>query len=56
MFSSQLDLMDNTTCQLYKSNNNIKFYKIDVEAFSADTPLGMKISYNNPKRHIIIIF
>ena len=56
MFSTQLDLMDNTTCQLYMSNNNIKFYTIDVEAFSADTPLGMKISYNNPKRHIIIIF
>ena len=56
MFSSQLDLMDNTTCQLYMSNNNIKFYTIDVEAFSANTPLGMKISYNNLKRHIIIIF
>ena len=56
MFSTQLDLMDNTTCQLYMSNNNIKFYTIDVEAFSVNTPLGMKISYNNLKRHIIIIF
>ena len=40
MFSSQLDLRDNTTCQLYMSNNNIKFYTVDVVALSENTPLG----------------
>ena len=40
MFSSLLDLRDNTTCQLCMSNNNIRFYTINVESFSADTPLG----------------
>ena len=40
MFSSQLDLRDNTTCQLYMSNNNIKFYTINVKAFAAGSPLG----------------
>ena len=44
MFSSLLDLRDNTTCQLYMSNNNIRFYTIDVESFSADSPLGKKPS------------
>ena len=44
MFSSFLDLRDNTTCQLYMFNNNIKFYTIDVEIFSANTPLGNKYS------------
>merc|ERR1719483_1823065 len=39
MFSSSLDLRDNTTCQLYMSNNNIKFYTIDVDKFSANSPL-----------------
>jgi len=39
MFSSQLDLRENTTCQLYMSNNNIKFYTINVENFAADSPL-----------------
>ena len=45
MFSSLLDLRDNTTCQIYMSNNNIRFYTIDVESFSADTPLGRKPSF-----------
>ena len=47
MFSSLLDLdldLDNTTCQLFMSNNNIRLYTIDVESFSADTPLGKKPS------------
>ena len=44
MFSSQLDLRDNTTCQLYMSNNNIKFYTINVKSFASDSPLGVKSS------------
>ena len=44
MFSSFLDLKDNTTCQLYMHSNNINFYTIDVEEFSKDTPLGRSSS------------
>ena len=38
--ATQLDLRDNTTCYLYKTNKNIKFYSIDVMAFSLNSPLG----------------
>ena len=41
MFSSQLDLSDNTTCQLYMSKNNIKFYTINSETFAVGSPLGV---------------
>ena len=46
MFSSQLDLMDNTTCQLYMSNNNIQFFYVDVAALAKNTPLGKKILHS----------
>ena len=39
IFSQVLDLRDNTTCKLYKSNYSIKFYSIDLETFTQDTPL-----------------
>jgi len=39
MFSPELDLRDNTTCQLYMSNNNIQFFYVDVAALAKNTPL-----------------
>ena len=39
LFSSELNLRDNTTCQLYMSGNNIKFYTVDVVDFARNTPL-----------------
>ena len=41
MISTHLDLRENTTCQLYMSNNNIRFFTIDLSAFTIDSPLGM---------------
>ena len=40
MFSPELDLTDNTTCYLYMSKMNIKFFTIDTENFAKDSPLG----------------
>ena len=40
MFSTHLELRENTTCQLYMSNNNIRFFTIDLPAFAIDSPLG----------------
>ena len=40
LLSSQLDLTDNTTCQLVSSSLNITFYTVDIAALAADTPLG----------------
>ena len=40
MTATQLDLRDNTTCYLYMHNNKVKFYTVDVLAFSLNTPLG----------------
>ena len=40
MLSTHLDLRENTTCQLYMSNNNIRFFTIDLPAFAIDSPLG----------------
>ena len=40
IFSPVLHLRDNTTCQLYQSKYPIKFYTIDVEKFTQNTPLG----------------
>ena len=44
IFSSSLHLRDNTTCELYKSKYPIKFYTIDVETFTINTPLGLNFS------------
>ena len=44
IFSSILHLRDNTTCELYKSKYPIKFYTIDVETFTINTPLGLNFS------------
>ena len=43
MFSTHLDLRENTTCQLFMSNNNIRFYTIDLPAFASDSPLGKNL-------------
>ena len=41
LFSTQLDLRDNTTCQLVRSGpRNIHLYTVDVDIFSKGTPLG----------------
>ena len=44
IFSPVLHLRDNTTCELYKSKYPIKFYTIDVETFTINTPLGLNFS------------
>lgn len=44
MFSKVLHLKDNATCNLYKSNFPIKFYSIDLDTFTQDTPLELFFS------------
>ena len=41
LLSPQLNLTDNTTCQLVNSGLDINFYTIDIESSTHGTPLGM---------------
>ena len=43
LLSPQLNLTDNTTCQLVNSGLNINFFTIDIESITEDTPLGNNI-------------
>ena len=43
LLSPQLNLTDNTTCQLVNSGLNINFFTIDIEFITEDTPLGNNI-------------
>ena len=43
LLSPQLNLTDNTTCQLVNSGLNINFFTIDIEFITEDTPLGNHI-------------
>ena len=43
LLSPQLNLTDNTTCQLVNSGLNISFYTIDIKSSTFGTPLGMFI-------------
>ena len=50
MTATQLDLRDNTTCYLYMHDNKVKFYTVDVMAFSLNSPLGKSLCLYNMKR------
>ena len=41
LLSPQLNLTDNTTCQLVNSGLNINFYTIDIKSSTYGTPLGV---------------
>ena len=41
LLSPQLNLTDNTTCQLVNSDLSINFYTIDIESSTRGTPLGV---------------
>ena len=43
LLSPQLNLTDNTTCQLVNSGLNINFFTVDIEFITEDTPLGNNI-------------
>ena len=43
LLSPQLNLRDNTTCQLINSGLKINFFTIDIESITEDTPLGNNI-------------